>query len=32
MADTTQKFDHRIKTPEPHIVALLTEIDGIRGS
>ncbi len=25
------KFDHRIKTPDPHIVALLGEIDGIRG-
>src|SRR3990167_11404383 len=31
MADIAQKFDHRIKTPEPHIVALLGEIDGIRG-
>jgi Fic family protein len=26
-----QKFDHRIATLEPHIVALLAEIDGIRG-
>lgn len=26
-----QKFDHRIRTIEPHIVALLAEIDGIRG-
>src|SRR3989338_4716151 len=26
-----QKFDHRIKILEPHIVALLGEIDGIRG-
>ena len=26
-----QKFDQRVKTPEPHIVALLAEIDGIRG-
>jgi len=25
------KFDHRVRTPEPHIVALLAEIDGIRG-
>lgn len=25
------KFDHRIRTPEPHIVALIGEIDGIRG-
>ena len=31
MSDITQKFDHRIKTLEPHIVALLGEIDGIRG-
>lgn len=25
------KFDHLIKSPEPHIVALLAEIDGIKG-
>lgn len=31
MDDITRKFDHRIKTPDPHIVALLAEIDGIRG-
>lgn len=31
MNDITQKFDHRIKSPDPHIVALLAEIDGIRG-
>lgn len=31
MANTAQKFDHRIKTLEPHTVALLAEIDGIRG-
>jgi len=31
MRDITHKFDHRIKSPEPHIVALLAEIDGIRG-
>ena len=31
MPDITQKFDHRIKAPEPHIVALLGEIDGVRG-
>lgn len=31
MATIDQKFDHRIKTLEPHIVALLGEIDGIRG-
>lgn len=29
--DIRNKFDHRIKQPEPHIVALLAEIDGIRG-
>jgi len=31
MADITRKFDHRIGNPEPHIVAILAEIDGIRG-
>ncbi|MFA6194941.1 MAG: Fic family protein [Patescibacteria group bacterium] len=31
MTDNTLKFDNRIKNPEPHIVALLAEIDGIRG-
>lgn len=31
MDDITRKFDHRIKNPDPHIVALLAEIDGIRG-
>lgn len=31
MADIAHKFDHRINAPEPHIVALLGEIDGIRG-
>lgn len=31
MNEITQKFDHRIKNPDPHIVALLAEIDGIRG-
>ncbi len=31
MTDITRKFDHRIGNPEPHIVALLAEIDGIRG-
>lgn len=31
MNDITKKFDHRIKNPDPHIVALLAEIDGIRG-
>jgi len=29
--DNTLKFDNRIKNPEPHIVTLLAEIDGIRG-
>lgn len=31
MNDITQKFDHRIKNLDPHIVSLLAEIDGIRG-
>ena len=31
MVDIAHKFDHRINTPEPHIVAFLGEIDGIRG-
>src|SRR3990167_519607 len=31
MDDITRKFDHRIKNPDPHIVALLAGIDGIRG-
>lgn len=31
MDDITRKFDHRIKNPDPHIVTLLAEIDGIRG-
>ncbi len=31
MKDIARKFDHRIKNPDPHIVALLAEIDGIRG-
>lgn len=31
MNDHTEKFDKRIKSPEPHIVAILAEIDGIRG-
>ncbi|MBI4129637.1 Fic family protein [Candidatus Peregrinibacteria bacterium] len=31
MTDITHKFDSRIDSPEPHIVALLAEIDGIRG-
>lgn len=31
MDDNKTKFDNRIKNPEPHIVGLLAEIDGIRG-
>ncbi len=31
MADIAQKFDNRIKTLEPHIVALVGDIDVIRG-
>jgi Fic family protein len=31
MNDIIKKFDARIKNPDPHIVALLAEIDGIRG-
>lgn len=31
MDDITKKFDHRIKNLDPYIVALLAEIDGIRG-
>lgn len=31
MDDISNKFDHRIKNPDPQIVALLAEIDGIRG-
>lgn len=31
MGDIIRKFDHRIKNPNPYIVALLAEIDGIRG-
>ena len=31
MEDIFNKFDHRIKNPDPQIVALLAEIDGIRG-
>jgi len=31
MSDITRKFDHRIKSPEPHIVALLAEIDEVKG-
>lgn len=31
MPQYSQKFDDRVKNPEPHIVALLAEIDGVRG-
>ncbi len=31
MTDLARKFDHRIINPDPHIVALLAEIDGMRG-
>lgn len=31
MDNILQKFDARIKNPDPHIVAILAEIDGIRG-
>jgi len=31
MDNIIKNFDHRISNPEPHIVALLAEIDGIRG-
>ena len=31
MTENTPKFDYRIKTPAPHIVALLAEIDEMKG-
>ncbi|MEK7568628.1 MAG: Fic family protein [Patescibacteria group bacterium] len=31
MDDNARKFDHRVKNPEPHIVALLAAIDEARG-
>jgi len=31
MENNKEKFDHRIKNPEPYIVSLLAEIDGIKG-
>ncbi len=31
MIEPIDKFNKRISTPEPHIVAILAEIDGIRG-
>ncbi len=31
MPDITRKFDPRIGNPEPHVVAFLAEIDGVRG-
>jgi Fic family protein len=32
MEDNSRKFDHRVKNPDPHIVALLAAIDEIRGA
>lgn len=31
MNENNKKFDHRIKSPEPHIVALLAAIDEVKG-
>lgn len=31
MEDNTRKFDHRIKSPDPHIVAIIAAIDEIKG-
>ena len=31
MNENSRKFDHRIKSPEPHIVALLAAIDEVEG-
>jgi Fic family protein len=31
MDDIRQKFDKRLKTPEPHVVGFLTEIDEVKG-
>ena len=31
MVEISRKFDHRINTPEPHVVSLLTTIDEIKG-
>ncbi len=31
MNENSRKFDHRIKSPEPHIVALLAAIDEVKG-
>src|SRR5438067_1776267 len=31
MDENTSKFDYRIKTPAPHIVALLAAIDEVKG-
>ncbi len=31
MEDITRKFDHRIKSPDPHIVAIIAAIDEIKG-
>lgn len=32
MDENSRKFDHRIKSPDPHIVAMLAAIDEIRGA
>jgi Fic family protein len=32
MEDNSRKFDHRIKNPDPHTVAILAAIDEIRGA
>lgn len=31
MSENTTKFDHRIRTPDPHIVGLLAAIDELKG-
>ena len=31
MEEISRKFDHRIKSPEPHIISFLTAIDEIKG-
>ena len=31
MNEKSRKFDYRIKSPEPHIVALLAAIDEVKG-
>ena len=32
MDNNSRKFDHRIKTPDPHIISFLTAIDEMRGA